>query len=107
MTAAEQKPSYPALGDLVQVNCDAAFSLDSTEDKRVAVKVSGLWGKVVELKAATAIVDVSQEGGQRRTLPLEWLTRIQTPPAKPASWKKNVFHLAAKTRDVIAASFAE
>lgn len=105
MTAAEQKPSYPALGDLVQVNCDAAFSLDSTENKRAAVKVSGLWGKVLELKAADAIVQVSQEGSQRRSVPLEWLTRIETPPAKPASWKKNVFHLAAKTRDVIAAKW--
>ena len=105
MMAAERKPSYLALGDLVQVNCDAAFSLDSTENKRAAVKVSGLWGKVLELKAADAIVQVSQEGSQQRSVPLEWLTRIETPPAKPASWRKNLNWIGLKTRDVIAAKW--
>ena len=89
------------LGQFVQVDGDAAFSLDASIGKKAAIKASALWGKLIELRGDVAVVDVANKG-MRQKVASNWLTRIEGAPANPAPWKKNVNWLSSEQRQAIA-----
>ena len=91
-------------GCLAQVDCDAAWALDTTAGKRMAAKLGGLWGAVAAEKNGTTWLcpHTVTAGGNRKQVPSAWLIRLSKAPRKPRVWKKNATWLGREQRAEIA-----
>ena len=90
-------------GCLAQVDCDAAWALDTTPGKRTAAKFGSLWGTVaVEKDGMTWLWPLADTAKHRKQVPSAWLIRLSKAPRTPCVWKKNANLLRREQRAEIA-----